>query len=370
MDIQHLHILAKMGVVEGNIKQYDLTGAGVPLPKISESPMELKLDELKKEVETTLKPPGTETTLKPPVEPVKEPIKKPNQSPPFNLTIQEGKANFKQWVEFMINRYTQVMAQREIDNVYEDSVTFTLAYEAIRKIELSIDSYNNMAGSGFAKWFNNIISELLSKVLSGIIDGAKKAIQGILTAGTGGMGFIVGEVAGAGMDELKGYLNGLVDFKTDFVGKAQETINKIINMKPGWKSALEITKKQYEDHISPEARKKREEEINKEAGKKGQETQDYKTQIANERSEVLELIKSGNNTTKKTKIWAYVLHKPDYKNLTEAKLHLKKIFPKSDYIYNDMFSNLYLFKQFNLKNVSVEKFIEPFEGGYKIKILI
>ena len=172
---------------------------------------------------------------------------KPSENPPFDVISSDGKKAFQEYAQYLADKYTQPIAQVKIDEIYEDSTAFSLAIRSINKLEQAIDRFESDKASGFAQWLNNAVSDLLGKVLGKIIDTIKDALKGVLTYGTGGAGFVVGELAGAGIDEVRNILQGLTSFKQDYIGSIRKAIEDLFSIGGiKWKSKYAKIKAEWD----------------------------------------------------------------------------------------------------------------------------
>ena len=260
------------GYVEGNIKQYSLLGSqnaisktGTPISTGTQTEFKPKKES---STETEFKPPppteakldkdavkGTETKLdkdavKQPEEKEAEPTpnaKEPAEKPPFDVSSQDGKQAFQAYAKYLAEKYTQKIAQIEIDKIYQESGAFSVAIRAINKMEQAIDRFNKDTTAKFAQWLNNAVSDLVGGVISGIADTMKNLLKGAITFGTGGGGIIIGELSGRLMDDVKGIIVQASSFKNDYVGNIQSLIEDLFSVGGrSWKTKYAKVKAEWE----------------------------------------------------------------------------------------------------------------------------
>lgn len=250
--------------VEGNIRQYSLLGSQNAISK-SGNPIETRAQGVQtKFVKPETAAEGTPTTFVKPesvstetkfkkteemiakdiAKKVEEDLKKkeleqeeisrkakePAEKPPFDIDSPEGKQDFKNYVKYLSDKYTQKIAQIEIDKIYQESGAFSVAIRAINKMEKAIDRFNQNKTSKFAEWLNNEVSDLLGTAISEVSDFMKNIIKGVITTGTGGPGIIVGELTGRLIDEVKETIKSAARFKRDYVGNLQKLIDELFSI--------------------------------------------------------------------------------------------------------------------------------------------
>jgi hypothetical protein len=87
----------------------------------------------------------------------------------------------------------------------------------------------------------------------------KNLLKGVITAGTGGIGFIAGEFAGAGIDAVRGILQEATSFKTDTISHLRNSIDELFQVGGyRWKQKYASLKAEWEKKQRELDKKRRE----------------------------------------------------------------------------------------------------------------
>lgn len=229
------------GVRTGNIWTYSMLGSQNAITAVPEAPTEKSqtelADEIAKKVIDDLKPKPTPPTpaptpapspAPPAPEPLPEPKNPPPHKPPYDLSTEEGRRQLKELDDFYKDTYGAKASAVKRDEIKQDSEGFTLAMEAIRKINKEINAFNKDDARRWKEWANNILVKFGDEIIDILSAGAGLALQefGISTKASGP---IINEVK----DILKQYKPTTPQ---DFVKSMKELRAKLLEGKPHWKA--------------------------------------------------------------------------------------------------------------------------------------